>query len=186
MTYQELVKYLKDNYEKIDASSVKDHLAMQFNITGEAEGAFYLEIADGKVAIEPYEYYDRDVVVTCSAQDIMDILAGKMDFVEAFNDGKIGAEGNLVKALDLKGVIEKNAPKKKTVAQKAKSAVATAKAAKKVATAKKETAKKEVAKKEPAKKETAKTATKAPAKKATTATKSAATKVAAKKTTAKK
>lgn len=141
MTYQELVDSLKNNYEKADASMVKDHVAIQFNITGEAEGAFYLEIADGKIKIEPYEYYDRDVLVTCSEEDLLQIFAGKMDFVEAFNDGKVQAAGNLIKALDLKGVIEKNAQangaKKKTVAQKAKSAVATAKAAKKAATTKK-------------------------------------------------
>lgn len=138
MTYHELVDHLKKTYEKADAGMVKEHVAIQFNVTGEAQGAFYLEIADGKVKIEPYEYYDRDVLVTCSESDLLDILAGKMDFVEAFNDGKIRAEGNLIKALDLKGVIEKNTQgRKKTVAQKAKGAVATAKAVKKVATAKK-------------------------------------------------
>lgn len=138
MTYHELVDHLKQTYEKADAGMVKDHVAIQFNVTGEAHGAFYLEIADGKVKIEPYEYYDRDVLVTCSESDLLDILAGKMDFVEAFNDGKIQAEGNLIKALDLKGVIEKNMQgRKKTVTQKAKGAVATAKAVKKVATAKK-------------------------------------------------
>lgn len=141
MTYQELVETLKKTVEVADASMVKDHVAIQFNVTGQAEGAFYLEIVDGKVKIEPYEYYDRDVLVTCPEDIILEILTGKQDFVEAFNEGKIQAEGNLIKALDLKGVIEKNAQangaKKKTVAQKAKSAVATAKAAKKVAATKK-------------------------------------------------
>ena len=44
MKYEELVKTLKDNYEQADASMVKDHIAIQFNVTGEAAGAFYLEI----------------------------------------------------------------------------------------------------------------------------------------------
>lgn len=150
MKYEELVKELKKNYEKADASAVKEHIAIQFNVTGEAEGAFYLEIADGKVSIEPYEYYDRDVLVTVSEENLLAIFAGKMDFVDAFNEGKLGAEGNLVKALALKDVLEKNAGTKKSAVAKAKSVVATAKAAKKAATTKtaaKTTAKKTTTKK---------------------------------------
>lgn len=137
MKYEELVKVLKDNCEPADASSVKEHIAIQFNVTGEAAGAFYLEIADGKVHIEPYEYYDRDVLVTVSEEDLIKIFEGNLDFVEAFNSGVLKAEGNLIKALALKDVIEKNAGTKKTLLSKAKGAVATAKAAKKVATTKK-------------------------------------------------
>ena len=33
---------------------------MEFEIEGEAEGAFYVELLDGKVDVEPFEYYDRD------------------------------------------------------------------------------------------------------------------------------
>lgn len=151
MTYQEFVKTLKDNYEAADASSVSEHIALQFNVTGEAAGAFYVEIADGKVNIEPYEYYDRDVLVTVADTDLLQIFDGKMDFVDAFNAGTLKAEGNLIKALALKDVIEKNAGIKKSAMEKAKSAVATAKAAKKTKVATKEKA-------EPAKKATKKTA----------------------------
>ena len=48
MTYQELVSKLKDTYQEKDASKISEHLAIQFNIQGEAEGALYLEIATGK------------------------------------------------------------------------------------------------------------------------------------------
>lgn len=142
MTYEELVKSLKDTYANEDASAVKEHIAIQFNVTGEAQGAFYLEIADGKVNIEPYEYYDRDVLVTVAGDDLVKIFAGEMDFVDAFNAGTIKAEGNLIKALSLKEVIEKKAGVKKSMAEKVKSAAATAKAASKAAGAKKSTKKK--------------------------------------------
>lgn len=133
MTYAELVKTLQDKYSAADASSVSEHIALQFNVTGEAAGAFYVEIADGKVNIQPYEYYDRDVLVTVSDADLMQIFEGKMDFVDAFNKGQLQAEGNLIKALALKDVIEKNAGRKKSVVAKAKSAAAVVKAAGKAA-----------------------------------------------------
>ena len=156
MTYEELVKLAKNTYEKADASAVKEHVAIQFNVTGEAEGAFYLEVKDGNVSVEPYEYYDRDVVVTADAAVLKDIAEGKLGLEKAYLTGKIKAEGNLGKALLLKDVKTKKAAAKKAPAKKApakkevKAAEkkAPAKAAEKKAPAKKAPAKKAAAKKE--------------------------------------
>ena len=116
MTYEELVKQAKTHYESQDASSIKEHVAIQFNITGEAAGAFYLEIKDGKVSVEPYEYYDRDVIVTTDADVLVKIAEGKMGMEAAYLTGKLKAEGNLGKALILKEL--KKATAKKTACKK--------------------------------------------------------------------
>lgn len=115
MTYEELVKKAKESYGVSDASQIKEHVAIQFNITGEAAGAFYLEIKDGTVIIEPYEYYDRDVIVTCDAETLIKIAEGKLGMEAAYLSGKIKAEGNLGKALLLKELTKKA---KKTNAKK--------------------------------------------------------------------
>ena len=47
MTYEELFQKVKDMFSKADVSGIKEHLAFQFNITGEGEGAFYAEVKDG-------------------------------------------------------------------------------------------------------------------------------------------
>lgn len=107
MTYEELVKQVKDIAEGADAGSVGGHVAFQFNIRGEAEGAFYLEIKDGKAVVEPYEYYDRDVLVSCTAETLLKIVEGKLDPIFAFTTKKIGVEGDLGKALLLKEVVGK-------------------------------------------------------------------------------
>ncbi len=105
MTYEELVAEIKKTASKADASKVKDHIAFQFNITGEAAGAFYLEIKDGQVDVQPYEYYDRDVLITSSADNIIKIMNGKLDPVLAFTLQKIKVEGDLGKALVLKDIV---------------------------------------------------------------------------------
>ena len=141
MTYEEVVAKVKDALKDTDVSGVKEHAAYQFNITGEGEGAFYVEIDNGKINVEPYEYFDRDILVYTSAADLIDILDGKTDFVNAHLSGKISAEGDLRKAELLKDVgkkTEEKAPAKKTPAKKA--------------AAKKPAAKKTTAKKAPAKK----------------------------------
>ena len=103
MTYQELVSKLKDTYQEKDASKISEHLAIQFNIQGEAEGALYLEIANGQLHVEPYEYYDRDILVTTSAADLLALAQGSLDILEAYQ--KISAEGNLAKALLLNEIV---------------------------------------------------------------------------------
>ena len=101
MTYEELFQKVKDMFSKADVSGIKEHLAFQFNITGEVEGAFYAEVKDGVLSIEPYEYYDRDAIFICSADTLLKIAAGKLDPVFAFTTGKLKVEGSLDKALEL-------------------------------------------------------------------------------------
>ena len=104
MTYEELVKKVQEAYMDADASKVKEHLAIQFNVVGEAAGAFYLEVADGKVNVQPYEYYDRDAIVTTKAAVLEKIAAGELDVVKAFLTGKIKVDGNVGKAALLQEV----------------------------------------------------------------------------------
>lgn len=105
MTYQEFFDKIKEQFGNADASNIHEHLAYQFNITGEAEGIFYAEVKDGKLYIEPYEYYDRDVIFTASAKTFEKILSGKSDPVMAFTMGKLKIDGSIEKALRLKELI---------------------------------------------------------------------------------
>lgn len=128
MTYQELVEKLQQLYAKTDASKIKEHVAIQFNVTGEASGALYLEVTEGKLYIQPYQYFDRDILVTISEENLLAVAEGKLDIVEAYGSGMLTAEGNLGKALLLKELVNKEGMPEKTVGQKVGSAVATAKA----------------------------------------------------------
>lgn len=113
MTYEELVEQAKNSYGVADAGNIKEHVAIQFNVTGEAAGAFYIEIKDGNVIVEPYEYYDRDVIVTCDADTLIKLAEGKLGMETAYFSGKIKAEGNLGKALLLKELTKKAKKSKK-------------------------------------------------------------------------
>lgn len=106
MTYEEIVKKVKTAAKKADASKVNGHVAFQFNITGEGSGAFYLEIDNGEIKVEPYEYYDRDALITSTGDNIIKIMNGKLDPVLAFTLHMITVEGDLGKALILKDIIK--------------------------------------------------------------------------------
>ena len=63
MTFEAFFEKVKEAFKDADASGVTEHLAYQFNITGEAEGIFYVEVKDGKLYVEPYDYHDRDAML---------------------------------------------------------------------------------------------------------------------------
>ncbi len=120
MTYEELVKQIKETAESADVEKIQEHVAFQFNVEGEAAGIFYLEVKDGKADVQPYEYYDRDAVITCTAQTLLDMMSGKLDPVLAYTIHKIKVEGDLGKALLLKEVAGQEKAKKKPGRKKAK------------------------------------------------------------------
>ena len=102
MTYADMFSKVKGMLMDADVSDIHEHLAYQFNITGEAEGIFYAEVKDGKLFVEPYEYFDRDAMFTCTAETLFKIAEGKTDPVLAFTLGRLKVEGNIDKALRLK------------------------------------------------------------------------------------
>lgn len=106
MTYAEFFSEIKGRFMEADVSGIREHLAYQFNITGEAEGIFYIEVKEGKLYVEPYEYYDRDAMFICSAQTLRKIADGEMDPILAVTLRKLRVEGNIDKALKLKSLIE--------------------------------------------------------------------------------
>lgn len=108
MTYAEFFAEIKGKFLEADVSDVKEHLAYQFNIIGEAEGIFYVEVKDGKLFVEPYEYFDRDVIFIAKADVFMKIAEGKLDPVMAFTLQKMRFEGNVEKALKLKELLDRH------------------------------------------------------------------------------
>lgn len=106
MTYAEFFAEIKAKFMGADISGMKEHLAYQFNIVGEAEGIFYVEAKDGEIHVEPYEYFDRDAMFTCTAKTLRKIADGKLDPIAAFTLQKLKVEGSIEKALKLKEIVE--------------------------------------------------------------------------------
>lgn len=108
MNYQEAFATIREKIIDADVSSIKEKTAIQINLTGDAEGIFYIEIDDGKLAVEPYDYIDHDVVITISAPNFIKLIDGKLDPVLAYTTGKLKADGNLDKAMQLQKLAKAN------------------------------------------------------------------------------
>ena len=105
MTFEELVTAVRDAYATVDVSNVDEHVAIEVHVRGEGDGAFYIEIRKDGVAVEPYEYYDRDAIITTSAEAILAIARGELDVEDADNSGTIRIRGNIDKTYMLNEII---------------------------------------------------------------------------------
>ncbi len=118
MTYEEIFQKSKELIMKSDVSKVDGHLAVEINIEGDGEGAFYIELKDHQLFVEPYEYYDRDCKFIISGDNFIKLADGKLDPVAAFFDGRLKIDGSVEKALEFKNIVD-SVKKQEKAAKKA-------------------------------------------------------------------
>ena len=106
MTFDEIMAKVKAMAAKVDASGT-DFLAVQVNLTGKESGVFYVEVKNGKVSAEPYDYHDRSYAITIEPANFVKLMDGKLDPVIAYTTGKLKVEGDLGKALEFSKLIKK-------------------------------------------------------------------------------
>lgn len=107
MDFWQIFNEVKETFTKADVSDYQGHLALQVNMTGEGEGRFYAELNNGVLKVEPYEYYDRDVMFTINSKDFLKLVHGQLDPVFAFTVGKLKVDGDLGKALEIQKLIQR-------------------------------------------------------------------------------
>lgn len=106
MSFDELLTKVRNIGKNMDLSGT-DFLAVQCNITGDDGGVFYVEIKDGNVKVEPYEYSDRQCAVTMNMSDFNKLLDGDLNPILAFTLGKLKVDGDIGKALEFSKLLKK-------------------------------------------------------------------------------
>lgn len=108
MTFTEAFEKVKIAMERSNPAEVNGHLAVQVNLNDEdAHGIMYIEVKDGQLYVEPYDYYDNDAVVTAATKDIVRVMSGRLGYDKAVENGVFTVEGNLEKAAELKKLVVK-------------------------------------------------------------------------------
>ena len=79
MTYESIVAAVRKKLSKADVSSIPGTLAFQVDVEGKAEGIFYIEIKDGQLHVEPYDYHDRNARLIINGTNLMKLVNGKLD-----------------------------------------------------------------------------------------------------------
>ncbi len=116
MTYEEIFAKVKEAMANCKADAVEGNLAAQINIEGEGEGIFYIEVKDGVLSVEPYDYYDNNCVITVAADKVVKIASARADLLNAAKRGDLVIEGDMDKAAELNKLFKSG---KKPAAKKA-------------------------------------------------------------------
>ncbi|MCL2036314.1 MAG: SCP2 sterol-binding domain-containing protein [Oscillospiraceae bacterium] len=107
MTYEKIFGEVKKSLLKADISGLDREFAIQCNIQGEGEGAFYIAFKNGLFSIEPYDYKDNDAQLYANGDTFVKMFSKKMCGKEAFEKGLLGFDGNVEVVLLLGSLEEK-------------------------------------------------------------------------------
>jgi len=100
MTCQDIVNVTREKSASFNTAAYNGYLALQITLKDLNE-QFYIEIMDGKLSIEPYEYNDRQANMIISSKDFIKLINGKLNPVTAYITGKLKIDGNIEKAKEL-------------------------------------------------------------------------------------
>jgi len=104
MSFEELFAVVKQKSEKYQPDD--SFLAIQVTVK-DLNRAFYVEIKDGEIAVEPYEYIDRQANLIISSENLIKLIEHKLNPVAALTLGKLKVEGNLAKAAEFSKLFKK-------------------------------------------------------------------------------
>jgi len=100
MTRANVIKKIKELTADFDASSYNGFLAVQVTLS-DFDEPFYVEIKDGELSVEPYEYHDRQANLIITSTNFVKMITGTLDSTLAFTTGKLKIDGDIGKASEL-------------------------------------------------------------------------------------
>ena len=103
MTFDELLAKTREVASQIDAAGT-NFLAVQVNL--KEGGVLYVEVKNGAITVEPYEYNDRSCGITINMKNYDKLLDGKLDPVLAFTLRKLKVDGDVGKALEFANLLK--------------------------------------------------------------------------------
>ena len=103
MEFKDCFNELKKDFVNKDVSNVPN-VVFEFNVKD--VGVFYAKVQDGKLDIQPYNYYDNDVSFTAKFEIYKKIINGELDPIKSFFTGRLKVSGDLGKAALLQSILK--------------------------------------------------------------------------------
>lgn len=98
MNFEQLFCMIKEDFGEAGAAEAAGHMAFEFRFRDEEQAVFYIEVKEGKINVEPYDYYDRDARIVATCDTYYEILMGTLHPKIAFALGRLQIEGDVAKA----------------------------------------------------------------------------------------
>lgn len=93
---------------QINADAAKGmNSTIQFKLTGDGGGDYYVEIKDGTAAVSQGTHASPNMTMTLAAQDYVDLIGGKLNGQMAFMSGKLKIAGDMGLAMKMQTLFKR-------------------------------------------------------------------------------
>lgn len=108
MNFEQAFEKVKASVSGENAGTIQGHLAIEVRLCDtDAYGICYIEIRDGELFVEPYDYFDRDAIFTVTSGDLVRIMTGRLGYDKAIEKGLLTVEGDAERAAEIKKLVTK-------------------------------------------------------------------------------
>jgi putative sterol carrier protein len=104
ISLEEILADIKGKTANFDGSNYNGFLALQVNLT-DIDKVFYVEVKDGKLTIEPFEYNDRQAKMSMTSANFSKMINGGLSGTTAFLTGKLKIDGSIEKCKELTALL---------------------------------------------------------------------------------
>jgi putative sterol carrier protein len=80
---------------------------IQFNLTGDGGGNYYVEIKDGTANVKEGSHASPNMTMTLAASDYVDLITGKLNGQMAFMSGKLKIAGDMGLAMKMQTLFKR-------------------------------------------------------------------------------
>ena len=107
MTFEQTFKEMKKYFSKKSFKKFGDGVfSYEFDVTGEGEGIFYIEVKDGAVDIQPFDYRNALCTFRVSSDNLRRILERTLAPTEAYSSGRLAVFGDVSAAFRLADALD--------------------------------------------------------------------------------
>jgi putative sterol carrier protein len=93
---------------QINADAAKGmNSVIQFNLSGEGGGNYYVEIKDGTAKVSEGTHASPNMTMTLAASDYVDLIGGKLNGQMAFMSGKLKIAGDMGLAMKMQTLFKR-------------------------------------------------------------------------------
>ncbi len=99
LTYHDVVTMTAKKVLAADISKLNESISAQIAIYGQCDGIFYIEINDGVISVEPWDYKGADIQIYTNTEDLVKIVTGKLSIYDAIASKVFEIYGDTEKAI---------------------------------------------------------------------------------------
>ncbi len=106
MTPDDIFTEINNRLQADPAKAGSNNAAYQFDLTGDNGGQYHIVFAGGSGEAGAGAVENPNITITMAANDMVDMVSGKLDPTMAFMSGKIKIKGDMGLAMKLQSILQ--------------------------------------------------------------------------------